>query len=309
MLHKVIIVGTGPAGLTAALYAGRANLEPLIFEGPQPGGQLTITTDVENYPGFPDGIMGPELMDKFRKQAQRFGAKTINRMIDSVDLSKRPFKLLSGDDEYLAESIIISTGASARLLGLENEKKLMGYGVSACATCDGFFFKDKHVFVIGGGDSAMEEATFLTKFATSVTIVHRKSEFRASKIMQDKALNNDKIKVIWNSSVEDLIGEPDDKGLEKVILKNTLNGKLSEHVVDGMFLGIGHIPNSHIFKNFLDLDGQGYIITKSDSTKTSLDGVFACGDIQDKNYMQAITAAGSGCMAAIDAEKFLETLH
>ena len=309
MLHKVIIVGTGPAGLTAALYAGRANLEPLIFEGPQPGGQLTITTDVENYPGFPDGIMGPELMDKFRKQAQRFGAKTINRMIDSVDLSNRPFKLLSGDDEYLAESIIISTGASARLLGLENEKKLMGYGVSACATCDGFFFKDKHVFVIGGGDSAMEEATFLTKFATSVTIVHRKSEFRASKIMQDKALNNDKIKVIWNSSVEDLIGEPDDKGLEKVILKNTLNGKLSEHVVDGMFLGIGHIPNSHIFKNFLDLDGQGYIITKSDSTKTSLDGVFACGDIQDKNYMQAITAAGSGCMAAIDAEKFLETLH
>ena len=309
MLHKVIIVGTGPAGLTAALYAGRANLEPLIFEGPQPGGQLTITTDVENYPGFPDGIMGPELMEKFRKQAQRFGAKTINRMIDSVDLSKRPFKLLSGDEEYLAESIIISTGASARLLGLENEKKLMGYGVSACATCDGFFFKDKRVFVIGGGDSAMEEATFLTKFASSVTIVHRKSEFRASKIMQDKALSNDKINVIWNSSVEDLIGEPNDKGLEKVILKNTLNGELSEHDVDGMFLGIGHIPNSHIFKNFLDLDDQGYIITKSDSTKTSLDGVFACGDIQDKNYMQAITAAGSGCMAAIDAEKFLETLH
>ena len=301
MLHKVIIVGTGPAGLTAALYAGRANLEPLIFEGPQPGGQLTITTDVENYPGFPDGIMGPDLMDKFRKQAQRFGAKTISRMIDSVDLSQRPFKLFSGDEEYLAESIIISTGASARLLGLENEKKLMGYGVSACATCDGFFFKDKRVFVIGGGDSAMEEATFLTKFASSVTIVHRKSEFRASKIMQDKALSNDKINVIWNSSVEDLIGEPNDKGLEKVILKNTLDGELSEHAVDGMFLGIGHIPNSHIFKNFLDLDDQGYIITKSDSTKTSLDGVFACGDIQDKNYMQAITAAGSRCMAAIDA--------
>jgi len=309
MLHKVIIVGTGPAGLTAALYAGRANLEPLIFEGPQPGGQLTITTDVENYPGFPDGIMGPDLMDKFRKQAQRFGAKTINRMVDSVDLSQRPFKLFSGDEEYLAESIIISTGASARLLGLENEKKLMGYGVSACATCDGFFFKDKRVFVIGGGDSAMEEATFLTKFASSVTIVHRKSEFRASKIMQDKALSNDKINVIWNSSVEDLIGEPNDKGLEKVILKNTLNGELSEHAVDGMFLGIGHIPNSHIFKNFLDLDDQGYIITKYDSSKTSLEGVFACGDIQDKNYMQAITAAGSGCMAAIDAEKFLETLH
>ena len=309
MLHKVIIVGTGPAGLTAALYAGRANLEPLIFEGPQPGGQLTITTDVENYPGFPDGIMGPDLMDKFRKQAQRFGAKTINRMVDSVDLSQRPFKLFSGDEEYLAESIIISTGASARLLGLENEKKLMGYGVSACATCDGFFFKDKRVFVIGGGDSAMEEATFLTKFASSVTIVHRKGEFRASKIMQDKALSNDKINVIWNSSVEDLIGEPNDKGLEKVILKNTLNGELSEHAVDGMFLGIGHIPNSHIFKNFLDLDDQGYIITKYDSSKTSLEGVFACGDIQDKNYMQAITAAGSGCMAAIDAEKFLETLH
>ena len=217
MLHKVIIIGTGPAGLTAALYTARANLKPLIFEGPQPGGQLTITTDVENYPGFPDGIMGPDLMNNFRKQAQRFGAETLNFMVDSVDFSSKPFKVTAGSKEYQAESIIISTGASARLLGLENEKKLMGYGVSACATCDGFFFKDKEVFVIGGGDSAMEEATFLTKFASSVTIVHRRNEFRASKIMQDKALSNEKIKVIWNAEVLDLIGEPNKNGLEKVL--------------------------------------------------------------------------------------------
>ena len=309
MLHKVIIIGTGPAGLTAALYAARANLKPLIFEGPQPGGQLTITTDVENYPGFPDGIMGPDLMNKFRKQAQKFGAETLNYMVDSVDFTCKPFKLTAGNKEYHSDSIIISTGASARLLGLENEKKLMGYGVSACATCDGFFFKDKEVFVIGGGDSAMEEATFLTKFASSVTIVHRRSEFRASKIMQEKALSNDKIKVIWNSDVVDLIGEPDKKGLEKVILKDTLSGKETEHNIDGFFLGIGHIPNSLIFKDYLKLDEQGYIVTSADTTKTSIEGVFACGDIQDKNYMQAVTAAGSGCMAAIDAEKYLEKSH
>ena len=309
MLHKVIIIGTGPAGLTAALYAGRANLNPLIFEGPQPGGQLTITTDVENYPGFPDGIMGPDLMNKFRKQAQRFGAETLNYMVDSVDFNSRPFKIKAGNKEYFSDSVIISTGASARLLGLKNEKKLMGYGVSACATCDGFFFKDKEVFVIGGGDSAMEEATFLTKFASSVTIVHRRSEFRASKIMQEKALNNDKINVIWNAGVEDLVGEPNKNGLERVILKDTVSGELTEYDIDGLFLGIGHIPNSQIFSDYLKLDEQGYILTDPGSTKTSVKGIFACGDIQDKNYMQAITAAGSGCMAAIDAEKYLESLH
>ena len=309
MLHKVIIIGTGPAGLTAALYTARANLKPLIFEGPQPGGQLTITTDVENYPGFPDGIMGPDLMNNFRKQAQRFGAETLNFMVDSVDFSSKPFKLTAGSEEYRAESIIISTGASARLLGLENEKKLMGYGVSACATCDGFFFKDKEVFVIGGGDSAMEEATFLTKFASSVTIVHRRNEFRASKIMQDKALSNEKIKVIWNAEVLDLIGEPNKNGLEKVVLKDTVSKDETEYKIDGLFLGIGHIPNSHIFKKYLNLDDKGYILTQPDSTKTSIDGVFACGDIQDKIYMQAVTAAGTGCMAAIDTEKYLEDLH
>ena len=309
MKYKVIIIGTGPAGLTAALYTARADLSPLIFEGPQPGGQLTITTDVENYPGFPDGIMGPELMDKFREQAVKFGAESIRKMVDKVDFSSRPFKIYSGDVMYEAETVIISTGASAKLLGLESETKLMGYGVSACATCDGFFFKDKKVFVIGGGDSAMEEATFLTKFASSVTIVHRRDEFKASKIMQDRALNNDKIDVIWNSTVEEMIGNPDEGGLEKVILRNVQTNKVSEHEIDGLFLGIGHKPNSDIFKNYLNLDDQGYIITTPGTTKTSVEGVFASGDIQDKTYMQAVTAAGSGCMAAIDAEKFLETLH
>jgi len=309
MKRKVIIIGTGPAGFTAALYAGRANMEPLIFEGPQPGGQLTITTDVENYPGFPDGVMGPELMELFRKQAKRFGTETLTQMVDKVDFSQKPFKVFSGDKEYLGDSIIISTGASAKLLGLESEKRLMGYGVSACATCDAFFFKDKKVFVIGGGDSAMEEATFLTKFASSVTIVHRRDSFRASKIMQDRALSNDKIDVIWNSEVVDLIGDEKDKGLEKVILNNVLTNEKTEHVVDGLFLGIGHSPNSVLFKDYLDLDEKGYIITKPDSSETSLEGVFAAGDIQDTKYMQAITAAGSGCMAAMDAERYLEELE
>ena len=308
MLHKVIIIGTGPAGLTAALYAARANLKPLIFEGPQPGGQLTITTDVENYPGFPDGIMGPELMDLFRKQAQRFGAETLSLMVDKVDFSSKPFKVWAGDKEYASDSIIISTGASAMLLGLESEKRLMGYGVSACATCDAFFFKDKKVFVVGGGDSAMEEAIFLTKFASSVTIIHRRDTFRASKIMQDRALANDKINVIWNSEVIDMIGDEKDKGLESVILKNTLTDEETNHLVDGLFLGIGHSPNSDLFKNYLDLNEKGYIITKPDSSETSLSGIFAAGDIQDTKYMQAVTAAGSGCMAAIDAERYLEDL-
>tara|TARA_Y100000996_G_C22550057_1_gene653368 strand:- start:1720 stop:2649 length:930 start_codon:yes stop_codon:yes gene_type:complete len=308
MKRKVIIIGTGPAGLTAALYAGRANMKPLIFEGPQPGGQLTITTDVENYPGFPDGIMGPELMDLFRKQAQRFGAETINLMVDKVDFSSRPFKVWAGSEEYVSDSIIISTGASAKLLGLESEKRLMGYGVSACATCDAFFFKDKKVFVIGGGDSAMEEAIFLTKFASSVTIVHRRNEFRASKIMQDRALSNDKIDVIWDSEVVDMIGDEKAKGLESVILRNLVTNEETEHSVDGLFLGIGHSPNSSLFKDYLDLNDKGYIITKPDTSETSIDGVFASGDIQDTRYMQAVTAAGSGCMAAIDAERYLENL-
>ena len=307
MLHKVIIIGTGPAGLTAALYTARANLKPLIFEGPQPGGQLTITTDVENYPGFPDGIMGPDLMNNFRKQAQRFGAETLNFMVDSVDFSSKPFKLTAGSKEYQAESIIISTGASARLLGLENERKLMGYGVSACATCDGFFFKGKDILVVGGGDSAMEEATYLTKFASSVTLVHRRNEFRASKIMQDRALNNPKISVMWNSTILDMDGHPDKGGLKSVQIKNPISNEVFTHKTDGVFMAIGHKPNSEIFKDYLELNEAGYIITNNDSTKTSIQGVFAAGDIQDFTYRQAVTAAGTGCMAAIEAERFLES--
>ena len=305
-IQKVIVIGSGPAGLTAAIYAARANLNPLVFEGNQPGGQLTITTDVENYPGFPDGIMGPEMMDLFRKQAQRFDAKTHFLTVDEVDFSERPFKVIVGEDTYLTESVIISTGASAQLLGLESEKKLMGYGVSACATCDGFFFKEKKVLIVGGGDSAMEEATFLTKFASSVSIVHRRDEFRASKIMQERALNNPKIDVIWNSSIEEMLGDPKDKGLTGVILKNIVSGKTTEMACDGVFIAIGHTPNSQLFKGKLDLDDKGYILTGAKNTKTSVPGVFASGDIQDTVYRQAITAAGSGCMAALDAEHFLE---
>ena len=306
MVRNVIIIGTGPAGLTAALYAARANLEPLIFEGKQPGGQLTITTDVENYPGFPEGIMGPDLMDKFRKQAQRFGAEALNLHVDKVDLDSKPFKVYCGDKEYLSKTIIISTGASAKLLGLESESKLMGYGVSACATCDGFFFKDKKVLVVGGGDSAMEEATFLTKFASSVTIVHRRDTLRASKVMQDRAINNPKIDFIWNSEVLDLKGEPDKNGLETVVLKDIQKNEIYEVNCDGLFLGIGHTPNSQMFADKILLDETGYIITEEKSSKTSIPGVFAAGDIMDPHYKQAITAAGTGCMAALDAEQYIE---
>ena len=303
---KVIIIGSGPAGLTAAIYASRANLYPLVFEGLQPGGQLTITTDVENYPGFPEGIMGPELMDLFLKQAQRFETETYYLEVDKVDLSERPFKVFVGNDMYQTEAIIVSTGASAQLLGLESESKLMGHGVSACATCDGFFFKDKKVLVVGGGDSAMEEAIFLTKFASSVLIVHRRDTFRASKIMQDRAFNNPKIDVLWNSKIENMLGNPENGGLTGVTLNNTQTGDLSEMDCDGVFLAIGHIPNSDLFRGIMDLDEKGYIKTQPNSTYTSVAGVFASGDIQDKIYRQAVTAAVSGCMAALDAEHFIE---
>jgi thioredoxin reductase (NADPH) len=305
-MYKVIIIGSGPAGLTSAIYSARANLNPLVFEGIQPGGQLTITTDVENYPGFPEGIMGPELMDKFREQAQEFGAKTLFENVDRVDFSSRPFKVYVGEKEYVSESIIISTGASAKLLGLESEKKLMGFGVSACATCDGFFFKDKEILVVGGGDSAMEEATYLTKFASSVTIVHRKDHFRASKIMQERALNNSKISVMWNAEIVDMHGDPNDGGLKSVDIRDLQSGDINSHSTDGVFMAIGHKPNSDIFEGQLNLNDSGYILTANDSTKTSIDGVFAAGDIQDFTYRQAVTAAGSGCMAAIEAERFLE---
>ena len=305
MNRKVIIIGSGPAGLTAALYTARANLKPLVFEGSQPGGQLTITTDVENFPGFPDGIMGPELMDLFRKQAERFGAECYFEHVTRIDFSKKPYRVWVADKEYQSESIIIATGATAKMLGLESEKELMGFGVSACATCDGFFFKEKKVLVVGGGDSAMEEANYLTKFASEVVIVHRRDEFRASKIMIDRAMSNPKIRVLWNSSIQEIFGSQE-KGVRSVMIKKTDSDEKFEEKCDGVFMAIGHKPNTELFSKTLEMDDSGYLITKKDSTLTNIEGVFACGDVQDHVYRQAITAAGSGCMSAIDAERYLE---
>ena len=307
MNRKVIIIGSGPAGLTAATYAARANLEPLVFEGSQPGGQLTITTDVENYPGFPDGILGPDLMDKFRDQAKRFGAECHFKHVTKVDLSDHPFKVWVVDETYTSDTIIIATGATARLLGLESETRLMGHGVSACATCDGFFFKDKKVLVIGGGDSAMEEANFLTKFAAEVQIVHRRDALRASKIMQDRIMNNPRITIQWNTVLEDIEGNEAD-GVSGVSLRDTRTDEVRQEPCDGVFLAIGHVPNTELFDAVLDLDDQKYIRTVDVSSRTSIAGVFACGDVQDHVYRQAITAAGTGCMAAMDAEKYLESV-
>ncbi len=305
MHRKVIIIGSGPAGLTAAVYAARANLEPLVFEGSQPGGQLTITTDVENFPGFPDGIMGPDLMEQMRKQAVRFGAKCEYKTVGKADLTNSPFSVWVKDDKYTADTIIISTGASARLLGLDSESELMGYGVSACATCDGFFFKEKEVLVVGGGDSAAEEAIFLTKFASKVTIVHRRDEFRASKIMQERVLDNKNIEIMWDSAVEDIIGSKD-TGVTGAVIKDTVSNDTREVICDGIFMAIGHVPNTGVFNNQLKLDDKGYIVTEPGTTNTNIPGVFACGDVQDQIYRQAVTAAGTGCMSAIDAEHWLE---
>ena len=301
-MKEVAIIGSGPAGWTAAIYASRANLQPILFEGHEPGGQLMTTTDVENFPGFIQGIQGPELMQVFREQAKRFGTEVVSAMVESLKQIDGGFELVANGQTYQAKTVIVSTGATARRLGLDNEKRLYGHGVSACATCDGFFFRGKNVIVVGGGDSAMEEASFLTRFAEKVTIIHRRDSFRASKIMQDRVKSNPKIEVLFNTQVADILGA--DK-VEGVVLKDATSGETREMKIDGVFAAIGHEPNVSLVKGLVDLDEKGYVVTVPGSSRTKVEGLFACGDVQDSRYRQAITAAGSGCMAALDAERYL----
>ena len=307
-VREVIVIGSGPAGLTAAIYAARADLAPLVIEGVDAGGQLMLTTEVENYPGFPEGILGPDMMARFREQAERFGTEFLTANVSRVDFSERPFGVWVDDDEFRAKSIIISTGARARMLGLESEQRLLGHGVSTCATCDGFFFREQEIAVIGGGDSAVEEALFLTKFATRVTIIHRRDELRASKIMQERAFANDKVAFLWNTVIEEVLGDQTVTGLR---VRNLVSDEVSELPVTGVFVAIGHTPNTDLFDGQLDLDENSYLVTQGQrgevpATATAVDGVFACGDVVDHVYRQAITAAGMGCQAAIDTERWLE---
>lgn len=304
-VENVIIIGSGPAGYTAAIYTARANLNPLMFEGYMAGGQLMTTTDVENFPGFPEGIMGPDLMMKLKEQTERFGTRVVTRDVTAVDFSQRPFMVQVEEEVHYAHTVIISTGATAKLMGLESEKRLMGHGVSACATCDGAFFRNKEVCVVGGGDSAMEEANFLTRFANKVYVIHRRDRLRASKIMQDRAMANPKIEFIWNTVIEEILG---DKKVEAVRLKNIQTGEVTEKTMDGVFIAIGHRPNTDLFKPWLETDEVGYLKVEGASSRTNVPGIFAAGDVHDPYYRQAITAAGSGCKAAIDAERYLEAL-
>ena len=304
-MRNMVIIGSGPAGLTAAVYAARANLSPLLIEGKEPGGQLTLTTLVENYPGFAEGIMGPQLMDDMRKQAERFGAEIVKGFVHAVKLKEHPFRIYYGDNEVLAKTVVISTGSSAKLIGIESEMQLMGHGVSTCATCDGFFYRGKEIAVVGGGDSAMEEAIFLTKFATKISVIHRRDTLRASKIMQDRAFKNEKIVFVWNTVVEDVLGAKN-SGVSGLRLRNIKTQEVSELNVAALFVAIGHNPNTEVFKGQIQMDKLGYIKTRPDSTRTNIPGVFACGDVQDPVFRQAVTAAGTGCMAAIEAEKWLE---